>query len=158
MSDIPQKRCSNPDCLQWYPATSEFFHRDKTRRDGLNSRCKDCARKKNIAYKNRPEVRERNRSYNKIYGRTYKQRPEVRERERVHSRVRYHNDPDYRERRLAQDKVYKQRNPTYPEYNRAWVKAYRQTPEGRAHLQAYRQRPEVRERNNAKAKARRSHE
>lgn len=44
MSDhttIPEKRCTQ--CGEKYPATAEYFHRDKSRRDGLCTRCKACA-------------------------------------------------------------------------------------------------------------------
>lgn len=40
-----KKRCQ--ECNIEYPATAEFFVRDKTGRDGWNYRCKECRRKYN---------------------------------------------------------------------------------------------------------------
>lgn len=42
--DSPRKQCANPDCKQWYPATSEFFHHARKAMDGLNCYCKTCQR------------------------------------------------------------------------------------------------------------------
>lgn len=39
---IPQKHCSC--CNQSYPRTTEYFHKDKTARDGLSYHCKECAK------------------------------------------------------------------------------------------------------------------
>lgn len=41
----PVKICS--DCGKELPATSEYFHRDKNKSDGLRSYCKECASKRN---------------------------------------------------------------------------------------------------------------
>lgn len=41
-SSIPQKRCSK--CKQFYPPTTEYFHRNKNAKDGLNWSCKSCAK------------------------------------------------------------------------------------------------------------------
>lgn len=46
-SDIPLKQCTNPDCKQWYPATLEYFQRDKHKKDQLTTRCKMCKRRDN---------------------------------------------------------------------------------------------------------------
>src|SRR5258708_25371933 len=58
MIDAPQKQCTNPDCLQWHPATPEFFYRNKS---DLTSRCKSCIND----YNRRPEVLERDRKRKK---------------------------------------------------------------------------------------------
>ncbi len=48
MSDIPQKRCSH--CLQWFPATPEFFcRRLEGTKDGLYSQCRTCQNKARTA-------------------------------------------------------------------------------------------------------------
>lgn len=39
-ADIPQKYCKG--CNQEYPATSQFFHRNKYAQDGLETQCKQC--------------------------------------------------------------------------------------------------------------------
>ena len=36
------KKCSK--CKQEYPANPTFFHRDRNRKDGLDSWCKNCKR------------------------------------------------------------------------------------------------------------------
>lgn len=41
-SSIPRKQCKGP-CQQWFPATSEFFHKNSTAKDDLRSKCKQCA-------------------------------------------------------------------------------------------------------------------
>ena len=47
-SIIPQKQCTK--CEQFYPATTEYFHRDKKNKDGFVNRCKDCVRVKSSLY------------------------------------------------------------------------------------------------------------
>src|SRR6266568_5895378 len=48
---IPLKQCrSCPEGQQWHPATSDFFPRNKTKKDGLESRCKACHRAQTKAY------------------------------------------------------------------------------------------------------------
>lgn len=51
MSDlsIPQKRCAK--CNKQYPATTEWFHRDKQKADGLYSSCKSCKNAENNRWK-----------------------------------------------------------------------------------------------------------
>jgi len=42
------KRCCR--CQQEYPATAEYFHRDKTRKDGLCHYCKTCVKERQKKY------------------------------------------------------------------------------------------------------------
>lgn len=44
-STIPQKRCTT--CQQFFPATSEYFTRSKSTKDGLYTKCKKCKQAKN---------------------------------------------------------------------------------------------------------------
>lgn len=44
MNDSTTKTCKK--CGQAFPATFEYFHKDKSRRDGLCSNCKECNQKK----------------------------------------------------------------------------------------------------------------
>jgi 5-methylcytosine-specific restriction endonuclease McrA len=48
--DTPQKQCAGT-CQQWLPATSEFFHKDKRKKDGLCNQCKECAIARSRAWK-----------------------------------------------------------------------------------------------------------
>lgn len=45
---IPQKQCSK--CRELFPATSEYFHRDKKSKDGLRNVCKICQRTVSAVY------------------------------------------------------------------------------------------------------------
>jgi len=48
------KKCTK--CGEEYPATAEFFHRNKTGKYGLTSQCKECRREYNKEdYENNPE-------------------------------------------------------------------------------------------------------
>lgn len=46
LENTPQKQC--PKCTKFFPATTEFFHRCKTRIDGLHYYCKVCRIQKKI--------------------------------------------------------------------------------------------------------------
>ncbi len=56
---LPEKRCSH--CKQLYPASPTFFHRDKTKKSGLNAACKGCINSSHIAQRsaNPEEYRKR---------------------------------------------------------------------------------------------------
>lgn len=67
-STTPQKFCNS--CKQWYPATSEYFHRRSDAACGLKSPCKECKSKQGAEYRarnynhvqeSRASYRERNR-------------------------------------------------------------------------------------------------
>ncbi|SRR6266568_2945831 len=94
--DTPLKQCTHPDCLQWYPATSEFFYRSKIAIDGLCPRCKVCRRAYSNARYQIPEVRDRMLAYDKVRNRSskgqaqrkaYRRRPEA----MLLCRIRVHN-------------------------------------------------------------------
>lgn len=81
MNSIPQKPC--PKCGNSYPATNEYFHRDKLRNDGLFPYCKPCSRARALQYaaehreqeKERARIwRENNPGYNQRY---YKENPHM---------------------------------------------------------------------------------
>lgn len=72
------KRCGNMNCRKVYPATTEYFHRNKRKVDGLNNDCKTCHNKRGKEYSMRPEIRahrlERQQIWNDIhkdYHKTY---------------------------------------------------------------------------------------
>ena len=57
-------------CSGWYPATTEYFHRNKAERSGLHSQCKICKNKANRIYaaKHRvPSTRINRRAANNQY-------------------------------------------------------------------------------------------
>jgi 5-methylcytosine-specific restriction endonuclease McrA len=48
------KRCA--DCLQYFPATPEYFNRDKARKDGFNPYCRDCRKaRRAVEYAKNPQ-------------------------------------------------------------------------------------------------------
>jgi len=94
------KKCSK--CGEIKPATEEFFSRDKTGKEGLCARCKDCAREyrqknkdsiREYYEKNKEEIAERKREYRKRnrdkiqeYDKKYKEenKEKIKERERAY--------------------------------------------------------------------------
>lgn len=60
---MESKECTS--CHVEYPATSEYFHRNKNKRDGLEYRCKKCrsVQWKDYIEKARDKKRERGRAY-----------------------------------------------------------------------------------------------
>jgi len=164
---VLQKRCTGP-CGQEYPATTEFFHRNK---GTLCSRCKSC---KNGAEKIRnsdPEVKKRRSDRGKAYrngteGRKreserkkiYHSRPEVKKHRSVYHK-NYHSRPEVQERRKDREKTHRD-NPEIQEHRRAYGrvyssrlirKNYRKNYNNRLDVQehrrtvvkAYRNRPEI---------------
>ena len=53
------KRCTK--CGEWKPATAEFFNRDKTKKGGLRTQCRECQRK--YRQKNKDKIAEWQREY-----------------------------------------------------------------------------------------------
>ena len=120
-------RCSC--CKVWKPHTD--FHSDRTRFNGLHSRCRECNNKKSREYYHIPGIKERHR----VWFHEYYQRPEVKAR-----RKEYDQRPEVKARR----KEYQQR----PEV-KARRKEYQQRPEVKARRKEYQQRPEVKARQKA---------
>ncbi len=177
--DVPMKRCNK--CGEEYPATNEFFTRDKKWKDGLNSACKMCKRQADKSYQRSPDALERRRERNREWSRNYyARRPEVQERYKENARERYKENTErhkeyiknYRhlpgnlERKREWDRNYS-RNPevrekrrAYREKRRAYVEEYRKGYGDRyreydlAYNKAYRQRPEVKDRNRIRSRAR----
>lgn len=63
--DTPQKQCST--CPNSYPATPQFFDKDRSKPDKLRTQCKEC--RKQYRLKNR----ERNRLYSLQYAKEHRQ-------------------------------------------------------------------------------------
>lgn len=43
-TEVKQKHCWS--CDTWFPRTAEYFHRDRTKSDGLHGSCKPCVRER----------------------------------------------------------------------------------------------------------------
>lgn len=86
--DIPRKQCNHPDCKQWFPATPEYFPRDRKAKDGLAWYCKPCVNKQHRAYMQRPEVKASQSAYFKIHHLTYYNRPGVKEHKQAYDKER----------------------------------------------------------------------
>ncbi len=72
MNPKPQlKYC--PKCKHWLPATTEYFHRSKDRKDGFHSWCIQCKRigeeerNRNYYTQNREEILEKTKVYEKAH-------------------------------------------------------------------------------------------
>lgn len=98
MSSIPLKTCTS--CKQSFPATPEYFPRDKNKRDGLFSWCKQCKSASDKYYKRLPAKREQERqrkqsaeyrAYNRNYAKSYWANPEKRVAIKAHR-----STPEYR--------------------------------------------------------------
>lgn len=96
------KRCLK--CKQIKPATSEYFHKHKKEKDGLNCWCKECKKEHSKEYNQRPEVKKRQSEYNK----EYREQLEIKERDEEY-RKEYNQRPEVKER-------FKQRRATDPTY------------------------------------------
>lgn len=142
MNDVPQKQCNNPDCRDWYPATPEFFHRDKNKKDGLSPRCKLCKKKYDQAYSVIPDVKGRHQ----IYQKAYCSRPGQREKKCMYDaeyRNDYYNRPGIRVRKLTRNREYEKR-PDVQERKRYHSIEYAKRPDTQprrnAHTRNYRAR------------------
>lgn len=132
----PTKRCTK--CGVEYPATTEYFHRDKSHKDGLNYWCKLCTRVYNrLYYQTNASFRERQRDYKKDYN----ARPEVKAR-----KLELAQTPAYKEKQRVSAKIRNQRpevkeaarlnyyKPHNKERQRVYAKQYNQRPEVKEHL------------------------
>ena len=131
--NTPRKQCTGP-CGQFLPATTEFFCRKASAKDGLYTRCKECKSKTDSEYRNRPEVHERKLASDTVYRnhpdnqeqiKAYRRLPQVREKNRTYLKSRYEQDSEFREQTLAQNRAYQQR----PEYKEQRRTKYHTVPE-----------------------------
>lgn len=152
-----EKRCAT--CKNLFPATPEFFSRRKTNKDGLDGRCKQCAKKTLNAWRARPETQEHERAYSKEYNRrperreqwkAYRNRPENRERRTSYMKS-YHSRPDVRD----SQKTYNHR-PDRIELMRFHQRVARKRPGYRTRISAYYARSDVHARMLAHAHTRRA--
>ncbi|MCC6615534.1 MAG: hypothetical protein IT320_18820 [Anaerolineae bacterium] len=99
-STLPEKRCTK--CGETYPATAEYFNRDKRHRDGLHSWCKQCSREGSRAYHaaNAERVRENKRNWREANPERHRENNRVwrnanLERQRERNRVWYAANPEH---------------------------------------------------------------
>lgn len=87
---VEKKRCTK--CGEEYPATTEYFHRDAGRKDGLHAYCKACSCEQARRWhaNHREEHRERSRRYYEVNKESMKERAR-RWREANSERVRENN-------------------------------------------------------------------
>ena len=83
---------------------SDNFIKDIYHKDGLATYCKECNRKREKEYRNRPDVKKRLKEKKKLYD----SRPEVVKRKREYSR-KYARRPDVKKRRKKYNKEYRKR-------------------------------------------------
>ena len=82
---IMQKNtCSK--CNRVFPETSDYFHRDKYRRNGFSSQCRECRNKASSAW-NKNNRNRRNKNWKKYYGENKNKRVEK-------SKKEYRNNPE----------------------------------------------------------------
>jgi len=84
-------------CKVSYFLTAEFWYKDKRIKNGIRGLCKMCINKNERIYRQKPEVKEKNRIYyqkGKERRKKYLQKPEVKERNRI-----YNQKPEVKERR-----------------------------------------------------------
>lgn len=148
--NIPLKRCRQcPEGQQWHPATAEHFHRQKDKKDGLASRCKDCHnRKQREKYRQPDEKEKRHTRYEAYYA-----QPEVRERRLAQQKI-HRSLPEAKKQRKDYHDLYMSR-PEVQERRRAYLKDYMDRPgkreKARAKVRRYQSKPEVQERRKAYA-------
>jgi hypothetical protein len=143
----PRKQCSNSNCLQWFPATSEFFYERKGSKDGLNRQCKECVKARVNNHTHKPEVYEAKRAYARLPETRARQYARMKQGEdlvkkRAYAR-QYYRRPDVHKKRLEFTRLpevqAKHREAEHKRSQQPHVKAqaaqrdkaYRQTPQGK---------------------------
>jgi len=109
------KKC--PRCKETKPRTLEYFHKSKTRKDGMNGVCKDCIkewnRKQRERYKNDPEYRKKRLEYDRKYkesGKRYLSNNKPKNRERAREYSKKYNKEN-REKLNAFSREYRKKKP-----------------------------------------------
>ncbi len=111
-SDIPQKQCST--CPNSYPATPEFFDRDRQKKDGLSPKCKPCRKAHHAAH-----VDEQYLEYHRQYYQEHKEELSQKKKANYDKEKRRHYNSAHR----AQ--------------NAERMRQYRQTPKNKAYREEY---------------------
>lgn len=122
---LPQKEC--PRCKKSFPHTEGYFHKDKSQKSGLKSRCKQCMTIAASGYysEHREEVLETKRVHRIEHHDEYVQR----DRDRYYSTIEYQKQRHARYRHENRDAVlertrdWRRRN---PEHIKAYSRQYHQ--------------------------------
>lgn len=96
---MKNKRC--PKCKNNFPATNEYFYKDKSSKDNFRCWCKKCVKIESKKWFARPE--------NKSYRKKYESRPEIKIRRKKYDgeyRKKYCAKPENRIRLARQHKEY----------------------------------------------------
>src|SRR5258708_9083924 len=176
-NDVLQKRCRT--CGDEFPATTEFFYRNKGCTDGLLGQCKACIGEKAKVYRKRieenrqaPAAERRCTACGNIFPGTAELFGRKKEsidglntqckacwnaKTLAHQKEVDQRHPEVRERRLAWHRAH-YRHPERHEHKLAWRKEYESRPEVQEHRRVwskayYNSRPDVQERRRARAKA-----
>ena len=142
-SSIPQKRCTK--CGAEHPATTEYFHKRTSKRDGLDTQCKVCVgiREKKRYERNPEQKRKYQRDIRAKYIDRYRERERNhtethREEARERTRQWVKENP---ERKRENDRQYYQNVLRYDrDKRRDELRAWRQANPDKAHAQLARRR------------------
>lgn len=98
-------------CKQVFPASNEFFHRHKSRKDGLSDSCKTCNKERASKWQ------QQNREKQRQTGARWREKHRVSARE--YFRKRYQ---DNREQELERKRIAREKNPEkFRQKNREWT-------------------------------------
>lgn len=95
------KICTYPKCGKMFPATGDYFYRNKSKKDGLNSWCKDCcAKHQGRWYKdNKEKILKQCKQYREIHKEEIVVYREVHKEKRNEQTKQWHKQyPDYLKR------------------------------------------------------------
>lgn len=124
------KICSK--CGEEKPATTEYFRKAKTNKDGLRGQCKDCVKEYNKQYReeNKEEIKELNKQWRK------ENKEEIKEYNKQYYKE---NKEEIKEKKNEYNKQYYEEN---KEKRNEYLKQYRQENKERVrqHCQTYRAR------------------
>jgi len=130
--DIPQKQCTGT-CQQWLPATADFFHKDKGKKDGLSTQCKECAIARSRAWK--IDHKEERSESGKAYYRANKSEIGRKQKAYTHGRIGVSHAYHHHYYLAHQEEAYER------------AKRYRKTDQGRMTIRVLLHRRRARKRN-----------
>lgn len=148
MDDSPHaslKQCAG-ECQQFFPATPEFFSRNKNRKDGLQTLCKTCISeyKKQYYQTHKDEISEKH----KVYAKTHKEQVRAHKKQYAEAHkdhLRDYHKQYYEDRKEQWSEQGKQRYVTHGEQIRERVRRYQEahkeqiSERGKLHRQLHRE-------------------